>query len=185
MDCTIVVPSLFGIDPVKLSETNSGSDVTDQIVNPNIDFGIKEIQECLLNKYPWLYIDYVKDLSPGNYVKAVKNFTFNEHFFPSHFQERQVCLIYPNRTCMQAFLLTFLSMPDYKKKETADRGLKNVRVMHEIVPDLLDISAVLKSFKTCTATGYVESFVNGKPAISFEVTAVVVEELEKFSLKMK
>ena len=45
--------------------------------------------------------------------------------------------------------------------------------------------ASLKSFSRGIAKGTVESFVNGEPAISLEVTAVVVDELERFKPKSK
>ena len=87
---------------------------------------------------------------------------------------------------MQAFLLTFLSLDHYKRRETADRILNNVHVRRKIVPgESLEMVASLKSFSRGIAKGTVESFVNGEPAISLEVTAVVVDELERFKPKSK
>ena len=82
---------------------------------------------------------------------------------------------------MQAFLLSFLSLDGYKRRETADRALSDVRVRRKIVPgETLEIYAQLDSFRRGVAKGTVESFVNGEAAISFGVTAVVVDELERF-----
>ena len=83
--------------------------------------------------------------------------------------------------CMQAFLLTFLSLEEYKKSETADRSLMNVQVKRKIVPgDTLEMFATLERFSRGIAKGRVESYVDGEQAISFEVTAVVVDEFNKF-----
>ena len=87
---------------------------------------------------------------------------------------------------MQSFLLTFLSLEQYKRSETADRLLMNVQLKRKIVPgETLELFANLESFSRGVAKGRVESYVNGEQAISFEVTAVVVDELEKFKPKLK
>ena len=50
-----------------------------------------------------------------------KNFTFNEHFFPSHFpNDPNVPGFIQIETCFQAFLLTFLSIDNNKGKEVKD-----------------------------------------------------------------
>ena len=87
---------------------------------------------------------------------------------------------------MQSFLLTFLSLDEYKKRETAGRLLMNIQLKRKIVPgETLEMYATLDSFSRGVAKGHVESYVNGEQAISFEVTAVVVDELDRFKPKMK
>jgi len=192
MECTIVVPDLFGKfqhalptrEPDKTNYNNSISELTNLKTTDNqvIDFGIKKIRECLLNKYPWLFLDRVLDISPGKYVRVIKNFTYNEEFFPSHFpDDPSVPGFLQIETCMQAFLLTFLSLDEFKKSETADRTLKNIHVKRKIIPgDTLEMFAFLDRFSRGIAKGRVESFVNGEQALSFEVVAVVTTELDKF-----
>lgn len=185
MECTIVIPKLF----VNLQQALPAKTVYDtketELQNYQSDFGIKEIRECLLNKYPWLYIDLVLDIQPGKFVKAIKNFTYNEHFFPAHFPgDPSVPGFIQIECCMQSFLLTFLSLEQYKRSETADRLLNNVHVKRKIIPgDTLVLHANLVSFSRGVAKGRVESYVNDEPAISFDVTAVVVGELDRFKPK--
>ena len=186
MECTIVVPDLFGKfqHALALKSTKELKKIEPQ--HRNIDFGIDRIRECLLNKYPWLLVDRVNDIEPGKYVKAIKNFTYNEAFFPAHFPgDPSVPGFIQIECCMQSFLLTFLSIEQYKRHETADRLLNNVQVKRKIVPgETLEMFATLDRFSRGVAKGRVESFVNGEPAISFEVTAVIVDELDKFKPKM-
>jgi 3-hydroxyacyl-[acyl-carrier-protein] dehydratase len=187
MECSIIVPELFAIAPRAKIPTDSsllhsppGGDVI-------VDFGIDKIRECMLNKYPWLFLDKVIDIEPGRYVKAIKNFTYNEHYFPTHFpNDPSVPGFIQIECCMQAFLLTFLSLDKYKRRETADRLLDKVHVSRKIIPgDSLEMTAFLDNFSRGVAKGRVESFVNGEPAISFEVTAVVVDELDVYKPKPK
>ena len=180
LECTIVLPSQF--DSIKPPTHIDNSDkIQNKTSYQEIEFGIKQIQECLLNKYPWLLLDRVLEIEPGKNVTAIKNFTYNEHFFPTHFPEfPSVPGFIQIECCMQAFLLTFLSLDQFKRKETADLALNNVRVQRKIVPgDTLVIDAKLKSFSRGFAQGEVISFVDGEPAISFTVKAVILEELEK------
>jgi len=187
MECTIVVPDLFGnLRPSLLADPAVQNQYRD-VLDGDIDFGIEKIRECMLNVYPWLFLDRVIEIEPGKNLRAVKNFTYNEHFFPAHFPgDPSVPGFIQIECCMQAFLLTFLSLEQYKRRETADRILNNVHVRRKIVPgESLEMVASLKSFSRGIAKGTVESFVNGEPAISFEVTAVVVDELERFKPKSK
>jgi 3-hydroxyacyl-[acyl-carrier-protein] dehydratase len=185
MECTIVIPKLFVNLQQAIPQDNVKNVVKEELQSYQSNFGIKEIRECLLNKYPWLYIDLVLDIQPGKFVKAIKNFTYNEHFFPAHFPgDPSVPGFIQIECCMQSFLLTFLSLEEYKRSETADRLLNNVQVRRKIIPgDTLVMCANLDSFSRGVAKGHVESFVNGDPAISFDVTAVVVGELDKFKPK--
>ena len=58
----------------------------------------------MLNKYPWLFIDHVIDIKPGEFVKAIKNFTYNEAYFPAHFPgDPSVPGFIQIECCMQAF----------------------------------------------------------------------------------
>lgn len=185
MECTIVVPDIVGLASQSMARpgTSSSQPVpAHPATQAASHFGIQQIQECLLNKYPWLLIDRVQEIEPGKFVRAIKNFTFNEHYFPSHFPGApSVPGFIQIECCMQAFLLSFLSLDGYKRRETADRALSDVRVRRKIVPgETLEIHAQLDSFRRGVAKGTVESFVNGEAAISFGVTAVVVDELERF-----
>lgn len=185
MECTIVVPDIVGMASQAMGqERQSAASFSRVSAFPASDrqFGAAKIRECLLNKYPWLLIDRVSDIEPGKFVKAFKNFTFNERYFPAHFPgDPSVPGFIQIECCMQAFLLSFLSLDGYKRRETADRLLTDVRVRRKIIPgEALEIHAQLDSFRRGVAKGTVESFVNGEPAISFGVTAVVVDELAEF-----
>ncbi|MGJ8525248.1 3-hydroxyacyl-acyl-carrier-protein dehydratase FabZ [Halomonadaceae bacterium LMG 33818] len=51
---------------------------------------IKEIQEFLPHRYPFLLVDRVVELEEGSYIKAYKNISFNENFFCGHFPEHPI-----------------------------------------------------------------------------------------------
>ena len=51
---------------------------------------IQEIMKLLPHRYPFLLIDRVTELIPGEKITAYKNVTFNEHFFQGHFPSAPV-----------------------------------------------------------------------------------------------
>ena len=130
----------------------------------------------MINQYPWLYLDYVSDIEPGVFVRAVKNFTYNEKYFPSHFpDDPSVPGFIQMECCIQAFLLTFLSIGKYKKSETENRLIDNIQVKRKIIPgDTLEINAKPKNLFDGVATGSVKSYVNGENAISFEIKTIII-----------
>jgi len=46
---------------------------------------INAIRATLPHRYPMLLVDRVLELEPGARIKAIKNVTINEPFFPGHF----------------------------------------------------------------------------------------------------
>ena len=50
----------------------------------------EEVMEVLPHRYPFLLVDKIIDLKPGEYAVGVKNVTINDNFFPGHFPERAI-----------------------------------------------------------------------------------------------
>ncbi len=48
------------------------------------------ILERLPHRYPFLLIDRVLECRPGHSIRALKNVTYNEPYFPGHFPGRPV-----------------------------------------------------------------------------------------------
>ena len=53
-------------------------------------FGHHEILRRLPHRYPFLLVDRVLECVPGKSIRALKNVTINEPFFPGHFPGRPV-----------------------------------------------------------------------------------------------
>lgn len=58
---------------------------------------VDEIREYLPHRYPFLLVDRVLELNPGESIVAIKNVTINEPFFDGHF---------PNYPVMPGVLIT-------------------------------------------------------------------------------
>lgn len=59
-------------------------------MNDPVRMDINGILRQLPHRYPFLLVDRVLECVPGESIKAVKNVTYNEPYFPGHFPHRPV-----------------------------------------------------------------------------------------------
>jgi 3-hydroxyacyl-[acyl-carrier-protein] dehydratase len=55
-----------------------------------LSMDINAILRQLPHRYPFLLVDRVLECVPGKHIRALKNVTINEPFFPGHFPHRPV-----------------------------------------------------------------------------------------------
>lgn len=149
--------------------------------NLDINF-IRKIQK---NSYPYLFVDRVTSIDPGKHVIATKAFTYNEFYFPGHFDDEPNVPGFIQVECLvQTFLMTFQSMQEYSGLQASDSDFRNVRFQRKIVPgEVLVIEATLQSFNRGVATGFASSSVEGQAACSAEFVVVLPEILNRFTPK--
>lgn len=61
-----------------------------QSSNPGITIDIHRIVEMIPHRYPFLMVDRLVDVIPGESAVGIKNVTANEPFFQGHFPDRPV-----------------------------------------------------------------------------------------------
>tara|TARA_Y200000002_G_scaffold380543_1_gene392294 strand:+ start:170 stop:661 length:492 start_codon:yes stop_codon:yes gene_type:complete len=136
-------------------------------VNP---LNIEEIKSFQQNKYPLLFIDAVIDHKPGKWVTAKKNFSYNEWFFPPHYEdEANVPGFILIESLVQAFILTFLTLKENKGNKTNFLDIKKAKFRKKVVPgDTMKIKSELFSFKRGIAQGNSVGLINEQLACSAE-----------------
>jgi 3-hydroxyacyl-[acyl-carrier-protein] dehydratase len=154
----------------------------DQTDSNRTELDIIDIIKYQRNRYPVLLIDKVVDLNPGKSAVGIKNFTYNEWFFPGHFEdEPNVPGFVQVEALVQAFILTFLSLPEYSGMKTNFTNIDNIKFKRKIVPgDTLRSVANLKSFKRGLAIGDVTGYVDDEFAVSADFTVIVPDVFNKF-----
>jgi 3-hydroxyacyl-[acyl-carrier-protein] dehydratase len=137
------------------------------------------------NRYPVLLIDQIIAVEPGKFATGVKCFTYNEWFFPGHFDDEPNVPGFIQIECLvQTFIMTFLCMEDYKGMKTNFVSANNVKFKRKIVPgEVLTVEATLQSFKRGLATGSVTSSVNGEAACSADFVIAVPDVFSRFKPK--
>lgn len=146
------------------------------------DLDVVAIQEYQQNRYPLLFVDRIDEVVPGEHAKGYKNFTFNEWFFPAHFEdEPNVPGFIQIETLTQVFLMSFLTLPGNKGKKTGFVSINNARFKKKIVPgDRLDIEAVLKSYRRGLAQGSATGYVKGETACCADLVIAIPDILNQF-----
>lgn len=150
-----------------------------------ISFDINGLLKHQRNRYPVLLIDQISAVEPGQRATGVKCFTYNEWFFPGHFDDEPNVPGFVQIECLvQTFIMTFLCMDEYKGMKTNFVSANNVKFKRKIVPgEVLTIEANLQSFKRGLAIGSVTSSVNGEAACSADFVIAVPDVFSRFKPK--
>jgi hypothetical protein len=140
-----------------------------------------EIQKFQQNRYPLLFIDYVEEAVAGKSAKGHKNFSFNEWYFPAHFEdEPNVPGFVQVEALTQMFLMSFLTLPGNEGMKTA--FIKTTTEFKEkIIPgDRLDIVSELHSYKRGLAKGCSIGYLRGKIACKAELIIAIPDIMRSF-----
>lgn len=152
----------------------------EEILVKNLDaYAIQQYQQ---NRYPLLFVDYITEILPGKYAKGYKNFSFNEWFFPAHFEdEPNVPGFVQIESLTQVFIMSFLTFSEYKGKKTGFVGIKDAKFRRKIIPgERLDIEAEIKSFKRGLAKGVSIGHVGGEFTCSAELEISIPDVMKEF-----
>ncbi len=135
---------------------------------------IQEVMRRLPHRYPFLLVDRVLDCRSGASIRAIKNVTVNEPFFPGHFPQRPVFpgVIILEALAQTAGILAFVTAGVYPddKRELYFVGIDKARFRRPVVPgDQLILSATLERSLRGIWKFSTTAEVDGREAASAEV----------------
>lgn len=138
---------------------------------------IEQIKQILPHREPFLMVDRVDELTPGVSAKGVKAVSGNEWFFMGHFSDKKVM---PGVLIVEAIAqmggIALLSKDDMRGKLAFLGKIKNARFRQKVVPgDTLELEATLDTVKESIGLGSGKAYVNGKLAVSCELTFAIGE----------
>lgn len=100
-------------------------------------YDVREIMNFLPHRYPFLLVDRVLELLPGEKIVALKNVTINEPFFQGHFPGTPIM---PGVLIIEAMgqaggVLSFASLPKEKQGSIIYfMGMNKVKFRKPVVP---------------------------------------------------
>ena len=143
----------------------------------NSAFRIDEIIELLPHRYPFLLIDRVIDLVPGEYIRGYKNVTMNEPFFQGHFPGEPIMpgvLILEAMAQLGILFAKKTALEELAGKLFVFAGMDGVRFRKPVVPgDRIDIELHLVKRKRMVWKMAGSALVDGKVAVEATLMAAV------------
>lgn len=138
-------------------------------------YDIKQIQEIIPHRYPFLFIDKIEEVIPGKSAIGIKNITMNEYFFQGHFPKEPVL---PGVIIIEALAqvgaVTLLDTDDFRGKTAYFGGIKNARFRRKVVPgDILKLKVEIIKMRGPMGIGKAIATVNGEVACEAELTFAV------------
>lgn len=142
-----------------------------------MELDIRQIQEILPHRYPFLLIDRITDMEQGKWARAMKCVSANEPFFQGHFPGRPMM---PGVLIMEALAQTgavaLLSEPANKGKLAVFGGIKNCRFKRQVVPgDVLELYCEMTQIRGPVGYGKGVAKVGDDIAAIGEISFALVE----------
>ncbi len=137
---------------------------------------VNEIMKLLPHRYPFLLVDKIVDLKPGESALGVKNVTINEPFFQGHFPGQPIMpgVLVIEAMAQVAGVMAFRS--GVEGKSVFFMSIDNAKFRRPIVPG----DQIMMEIKVLKQRGNVWKFsgtatVDGKLVAETEFTAMVTD----------
>ncbi len=110
---------------------------------------IREIMAIIPHRYPFLLVDRVIELEPGQRAVGEKLVTINEPFFQGHFPDHPIM---PGVLIVEALAqvgaVAVLNLPEYQGKMAYFAGIDKARFRQPVYPgDTLRLETSLEKFR--------------------------------------
>lgn len=139
---------------------------------------IKEIQEILPHRYPFLLVDKILEIEEDRRIVGQKNVTGNESFFQGHFPGYPVMpgvLIVEALAQVGAVLV--LKKPEFAGKIAFFAGIDKVRFRRQVVPgDVLRLEVETINFRGFIGKARARALVDGEIACEGELMFAIQKD---------
>jgi 3-hydroxyacyl-[acyl-carrier-protein] dehydratase len=130
-----------------------------------------EIQKIIPHRYPFLFIDRVEEIVPGESAVGYKNVTVNEPFFQGHFPQE---MIMPGVLMIEALAQTgavvLLIQEENRGKLVFFGGVNRARFKRKVIPgDCLKLEVQIIKRKGLFGLGKATATVNDQVAVEAEL----------------
>ena len=126
---------------------------------------VKQIEEIIPHRHPFLLVDYIEDYEPGEFAAGYKCVTFREDFFRGHFPQEPVMPgVLMVEALAQVGAVAILSLEDMKGKTAYFGGIPG---------DKLRLETKIIRRKGPVGIGSAVASVDGEVAVEAELTFMI------------
>lgn len=136
---------------------------------------IKQIQEIIPHRHPFLLIDYIEDYEPGVFAIGYKCVTYREEFFAGHFSQEPVMPgVLTVEALAQVGAVAILAKEENRGKIAYFGGIQKCKFKGKIVPgDKVKLETKIIKQKGPVGVGEAVASVDGKVVVSAELTFMI------------
>ena len=140
---------------------------------------INDIMKYLPHRYPFLLVDRIIDLQPGEHISGIKNVTFNEPFFQGHFPGQPIMpgVLIVEAMAQVAGVMAFRSGVEGTGRSVYFMSIEKAKFRRPVIPGdqlKLDIKVLQQRGNVWKFSG--TATVEGKLASEAEFTAMVTDK---------
>lgn len=141
----------------------------------------EELQLYQPNRYPFLMIDRVTDVEPGDYAHGYKNLTNNEWYFPAHFPGGPNMPGALQLEAMAQMLTVALTTQEGLRGSITHALEHKVKFRKEVLPgDRLEIEATILSWRRGVCKGRAIGRTDGELACEADMIITIPDIMTKF-----
>jgi len=142
---------------------------------------LQGIMDLLPHRYPMLLVDRILDYEPKEWIRGMKNISFNEEVFQGHFPSRPV---FPGVYIVEAMAQTggCLLMQEYEdraRKVIYFMGIDAVKFRKPVLPGdqlVMEVKVIQFKGRICKMRG--EAFVGGQKVAEAEFMSMLMDLAE-------
>ncbi len=145
------------------------------------------IRKIIPHRYPFLLVDRIVELTPGERAVGIKNVSANEPFFQGHFPDYPVM---PGVLIVEAIAqvgaVAMLSLPELTGQIALFAGIEKVRFKRQVKPgDTIRLEVEMGKIRRSIGTGAGTATVDGEIACKGEFMFALVPDRARTERRAK